>query len=88
MIRIVGLSATLSNLEDFAEWLSDVREAKVHVVIERKRAVPLAFQIATKERGLVPASDIDHEYKQWHKHAIKNIRHQGNRRHKGARKQN
>jgi len=86
-VRIVGLSATLSNLYDFADWLSEVREAKVHVVIEEQRAVPLQFQIATKERGLVPASEIDQEYKQWHKHAVKNVRHQGHRRHKGQRKQ-
>jgi len=82
-VRIVGLSATLSNLRDFAEWLSEVRGEEIHVVIEEERAVPLAFQLATKERGLVPASEMDKMHKEWHQHAIKNVRHQA--RHKGGR---
>ena len=79
-VRIVGLSATLSNLKDFAAWLSEVRGEEVHVVIERERAVPLAFQVATKERGLVAAEDMDKVHKSWHRHAIKNVRHQPKRK--------
>jgi ATP-dependent RNA helicase HelY len=77
-VRIVGLSATLSNVKDFAAWLGSVRGAPVHVVIEEKRAVPLAFQIATKQLGLTEASDMDREYKGWHKHQSKNARHSVN----------
>lgn len=75
-VRIVGLSATLSNLHDFADWLSEVRGDPVHVVIEKKRAVPLAFQIATKQLGLTEAGDMDGEFKAWHKYNSKNARHQ------------
>jgi superfamily II RNA helicase len=70
-VRIVGLSATLSNLHDFADWLSEVRGDPVHVVIEKKRAVPLAFQIATKQLGLTEAGDMDGEFKAWHKYNSK-----------------
>ena len=84
-VRIVGLSATLSNLKDFAAWLSEVRGEEVHVVIERERAVPLAFQVATKERGLVAAEDMDKVHKSWHRHAIKNVRHQPKRKGKNHR---
>ena len=51
-VQIVGLSATLSNMEQFAQWLSDVRERTVTVVEEEKRAVPLEFFIGSKEMGL------------------------------------
>jgi ATP-dependent RNA helicase HelY len=86
-VRIVGLSATLSNLNDFAAWLSDVRGEEVHVVIETERSVPLAFQIATKQRGLVPASEMDAVYKEWYKGAAKNGRHLGDRKGKKDRHQ-
>lgn len=75
-VRIVGLSATLSNLHDFAKWLSEVREKPVHVVIEEKRAVPLEFQIATKQLGLTPAKEMDKEFKGWHSYHSKKVRHQ------------
>ena len=78
-VRIVGLSATLSNLTDFADWLSEVRGEPVHVVIEEERAVPLAFRVATKERGLVSVEEMDKAYKSWHRHAVKNVRHQPKR---------
>ena len=52
-VQIVGLSATLSNMEQFAQWLSDVREREVTVVEEQKRAVPLSFYIGTKETRLI-----------------------------------
>jgi ATP-dependent RNA helicase HelY len=51
-VQIVGLSATLANLHEFADWLSSVRQRKVRVVEEYKRAVPLTYRIATKEGGL------------------------------------
>ena len=75
-VRIVGLSATLSNLNDFARWLSEVRGAPIHVVIEKQRAVPLEFQIATKQLGLTSAASMDREFKGWHAHHAKKVRHQ------------
>ncbi len=50
-IRICGLSATLSNMQEFAEWLSEIRETEVKVVIEEQRSVPLQFTFVNKELG-------------------------------------
>lgn len=64
-VLIVGLSATLSNLRTFAEWLSSVREARVAVVTETRRAVPLEFYLANVDVGLV---DKDTYEKRWRRH--------------------
>lgn len=41
-IRVVCLSATVGNAQEFGEWLSTVREERVRVIMEHKRPVPLA----------------------------------------------
>jgi ATP-dependent RNA helicase HelY len=51
-VRIVGLSATLSNVQPFSEWLSEVRGHPVTVVEEYRRAVLLTFRVASREGGL------------------------------------
>ncbi len=52
-VRVVGLSATLSNVSDFATWLSSVRGEQVAVVTETERAVPLKVSYCSRETGLV-----------------------------------
>jgi superfamily II RNA helicase len=64
-IRILGLSATLSNLDEFADWLSAIRDTKVEVVFEPKRAVPLKFFMANKQTGLVSVQQYNTLYTQW-----------------------
>ena len=64
-IRILGLSATLSNLEEFADWLTQIREAQVEVVVETERAVPLELKVACKDLGLVDRSTFEKEYGKW-----------------------
>ncbi len=39
-VRIIGLSATVSNVEDFSSWIASVRGA-THLVISEHRPVPL-----------------------------------------------
>lgn len=38
--RIVGLSATVSNVEEFSDWISSVR-GRTHLVVSERRPVPL-----------------------------------------------
>jgi superfamily II RNA helicase len=61
-VRILGLSATLSNLDEFADWLSEVRGAQVHVVHEPTRAVPLRFLMMNNETGLTTVEGFNKDY--------------------------
>ncbi len=64
-IRILGLSATASNLEEMADWLSEIRETDVQVVREDKRAVPLEMYMASLETDIVPLGRYNKLYKKW-----------------------
>ena len=57
-VKIVGLSATLSNIDEFSAWLSAVRGEDVKVVQEDKRAVPLEVMLANRGAGLTDIQDF------------------------------
>ena len=50
-IRIVALSATVPNVDDFAAWISKVRERPIEVIVEEKRPVPLTHKVWIPGRG-------------------------------------
>jgi superfamily II RNA helicase len=64
-VLIVGLSATLSNLKEFADWLSEVRQQQVKVITEHKRSVPLTIHYASRDTGILSPKEYD---KRWKKH--------------------
>lgn len=82
-IRILGLSATASNLEEMAAWLSAIRETDVKVVREDKRAVPLEMYMASLETRLVSQKRYDAMYKQWRDRRRGGPRKSGSRRGRG-----
>ncbi len=64
-VKIVGLSATLSNVRAFAAWLSSVRGAPVEVIQELRRTVPLTFWICNLDEGIQTPADFDRSWQRW-----------------------
>lgn len=58
-IRILGLSATASNLEEIADWLTEIRETDVKVIREDERAVPLRMYLASVDTGVVSIEEYN-----------------------------
>jgi superfamily II RNA helicase len=51
-VRIVGLSATIPNIEELADWIREVRKAPVEVVVRTSRPVPLRHFVFHGELGV------------------------------------
>jgi superfamily II RNA helicase len=66
-VQVLGLSATLSNLEDFAAWLGEVRGQQVAVIREETRAVPLQLHMLSRQGGLQDPATFDKAYERWRK---------------------
>ena len=64
-VQVVGLSATLSNLEMFSAWLEQVRSRPVKVIEEHERAVPLTFRVATSDTGLLSPKEMSRYHRRW-----------------------
>ncbi len=85
-VQILGLSATLSNLDELLGWLRSIRtEHVVHSVKYFKRAVPLEFFIANTE-GIYEAKSFPKTHAKWLKDRDRQSRKGGaNRRNKRRR---
>ncbi len=64
-VQVVGLSATLSNLDEFAAWIGKVRGHPVEVVESHQRAVPLRFAVLSREGGLLEPAEHEAFYRRW-----------------------
>lgn len=53
------LSASISNPEEIAEWLKEVRGRECNVVIKKDRPVPLRYGFLHPDMGIIPLDD-DH----------------------------
>jgi superfamily II RNA helicase len=57
-VKILALSATVSNLQELAAWLTQVRGNPVKVVLETHRPVPLDFFVASTQGQVRPLDRI------------------------------
>jgi superfamily II RNA helicase len=66
-VQVLGLSATLSNAEDFAAWLGDVRGQALTVIHEAERAVPLELHLFERTGGLQDPAAYERNFERWKK---------------------
>ncbi len=66
-VQVVGLSATLQNMQAFAEWMSAVRGQQVEVIQETRRSVPLQPWICNINDGLLHPAEFDRAHHRWEK---------------------
>ncbi|MEQ1565696.1 MAG: DEAD/DEAH box helicase [Myxococcota bacterium] len=62
-VTVVGLSATLANVTEFAAWLRHVRQREVEVVEEHQRAVPLDLHYFSSDTGMLDPAKYDRAWK-------------------------
>lgn len=78
-VKIVALSATLPNIDEFAQWLESVRGDRVAVIKEHRRAVPLRLLAANKTTGILEIRRFEGEFKRWLEHGRSQARDGGGR---------
>ncbi len=64
-VKILGLSATLANIREFADWLTHVRGEQVATVIEDVRCVPLRIYLANRDAGICDVQRYDYLHRRW-----------------------
>ncbi|CCO07968.1 helix-turn-helix domain-containing protein [Desulforamulus hydrothermalis] len=52
-VKFLGLSATVPNIREIADWMSEVRGEPVEVVVETNRAVPLAINWLSSDGNIM-----------------------------------
>ena len=57
-MRILGLSATIPNIKEFASWVESVQKNPIKIVIEDKRPVPLKFLFHCRNQVIDNISDL------------------------------
>lgn len=58
-MRLLGLSATIPNAGELAEWLSYIRKEEITVITHTKRAVPLNHSVYLPFAGITPLEEVD-----------------------------
>lgn len=60
-IKFLGLSATVPNVDEMADWISSVRGGNVVVILEKRRRVPLAIRWVLPDGRITKAKEARKE---------------------------
>lgn len=64
-MRLLGLSATIPNVEELATWISQVHGHPVRVVYHRERAVPLEHHLFERTLGFTTRQALERRYRRY-----------------------
>lgn len=64
-MRFLGLSATIPNVDELAEWLTQVHGHTVHVVYHPERAVPLRHYLYEQTVGITSLRKLTQRYRRY-----------------------
>jgi superfamily II RNA helicase len=85
-IAVVGLSATVPNVEEFARWIAQVRRTEVEVIVEERRPVPLTHKTWIPGRGPRALDEVLGHFIETSRVETSRLRERGgDRRRRGAR---
>ena len=62
-VRLICLSATVSNVLELGNWLSEIRDQETVIVQEDKRPVPLSHWVWTEQSGVFDPSKLGYQRK-------------------------
>ncbi|MFO7254734.1 MAG: DEAD/DEAH box helicase [Bacillota bacterium] len=68
-MRLLGLSATIPNVEELAAWISQVHGHPVRVVVHTERAVPLEHHLFEGTLGFTTRKALEQRYRRYMKRA-------------------
>lgn len=57
-MRVLGLSATVPNIEEFSQWLSSVHHMPLKIIVEKNRPVPLHFRFQAQNKIIDDFKDL------------------------------
>lgn len=63
-MRLLGLSATIPNARELAQWISEIKQHQVAVIVKTDRAVPLEHFIYEKHLGAVANLEAVLQYRE------------------------
>jgi len=58
-IRLICLSATIPNVQELGEWLSEIRGREMVVISSTRRPVPLAHRLYTQRSGVFEIQEVE-----------------------------
>jgi superfamily II RNA helicase len=58
-VRLICLSATVSNVEEVGAWLAEIRPQEIEVIQEERRPVPLSHWMYTEQGGAFEPGKLD-----------------------------
>ena len=61
-MRILGLSATVPNIEEFSAWISSVHRIPLKIIVEKNRPVPLHFRFQCQNKIIEDLKELRQIY--------------------------